>query len=228
VALGCTPQKPSHDQAESEAKDQSDDQLQARWRLTTRDTVLLQYIGEPMRRRTAALIIPLQHRKAPLQQPGRSLERGSSVISHPSHRHHCPARCTAHSTNVRFRAMSTRDRTKGYRRLAASFRAQAAASREYDLQQQMLHLANEYERVAARGRMGLRRQSANVCCRVNRRSGMSGPGGRISRTSGAAKRKAASANDPIIRDTLLATANEFDIAALESDPSPPPSYSHQG
>jgi len=42
------------------------------------------------------------------------------------------------------------------------------------------------------------------------------------------REKAASVNDPIIRDMLLATANEFDIAALERDPSPPPSPADQG
>jgi hypothetical protein len=46
--------------------------------------------------------------------------------------------------------MGDADRVKGYRRLAASFRAQAATCREYDLQQQMLYLAEEYERLAAR------------------------------------------------------------------------------
>jgi len=46
--------------------------------------------------------------------------------------------------------MSDAYRAEGYRRLAASFRERAANCREYDLQQQMSHLAEEYDRLAAR------------------------------------------------------------------------------
>ena len=46
--------------------------------------------------------------------------------------------------------MSDADRMGGYRRLAASFREQAEYHCEYDLQQQRLRLAAEYEQLAVR------------------------------------------------------------------------------
>jgi len=46
--------------------------------------------------------------------------------------------------------MGDADRAEGYRRLAASFREQAEKHFEYDLQQQTLRLAGEYERLAVR------------------------------------------------------------------------------
>jgi hypothetical protein len=46
--------------------------------------------------------------------------------------------------------MSDAFRAPGYRKLAAGFREQAANCREYDLQQQALQLAEDYERLASR------------------------------------------------------------------------------
>ena len=61
-----------------------------------------------------------------------------------------PGCCTGHSVDVRSRAMGDADRAERYRNLAAGFREQATDCREYDLRQQMSHLAEEYERLAVR------------------------------------------------------------------------------